>query len=730
MTLVGPVLDDRTYAQLRDELVARIPVYAPEWTDHNESDPGIALLELFAYLGESLLFRFNQIPEATQVAFLRLLGVQPRPAQIASTLLVLSTDVDKGVSVPTGSLSRAGATEFSTRSEVVAWPLEAHAMGKRAAGPLPTDPAAAAAEKRRREHAVAWLPSAAQAAAAANPPVYYETEHVPVEPTAPGAEPLDVAATVDGALWVALVGDALPDAGRSIFLGVAIDTDVDPHPFALERAASGDFTADTLRGDPPAVDWELWHPPSARAPYPFTALSTPADSTRGLTVTGVVMIDLPPGPRGQQGDNGEGGIDAPPRLDDPKLAARVVGWLRARRPAHENDAIHRVRWVGLNAVDVDQARTATPELLGVGTGEPGQTFRLVGHPVLVGSTRLQVEEDGGWRSWTEVDGPATLALADENARPFTVDPTTGTVRFGGTRTRVPQAGERVRVLSYRVGGGAAGNVPAKALSPPNGFAVKGTNVLPATGGRDAPTLDEVLEEVPVAVHRRDRAVTPEDVAALAGEVAGVARAETLARFHPDTPTQPAAGVVTVVVFPTEDRRRPGAPEPDLDLLRRVVTYLEPRRLVTTELYVVPPTYRRIALSVGVEVEPGHPIDAVRRWVALILRQFLAPLPPYGPDGQGWDLGRTVGRNELAAVATQVEGVRWVRELRLGLVVTAAAGTTGTTVTEADEVRLEKWEVPEVVAVAVVPGDPPPPSVEPPPPPGGGPVLVPLPPDVC
>ena len=71
MALISPTLDNRSYEQLRDELIKRIPVYAPQWTNHNESDPGIALVELFAYLGESLLYRFNQIPDATKIEFLR-----------------------------------------------------------------------------------------------------------------------------------------------------------------------------------------------------------------------------------------------------------------------------------------------------------------------------------------------------------------------------------------------------------------------------------------------------------------------------------------------------------------------------------------------------------------------------------------------------------------------------------------------------------------------------------
>src|SRR5262245_27081775 len=106
MPLIGPVLDDRTYEQLKDELVKRIPVYAPEWTDHNESDPGIALLELFAYLGESLLFRFNQIPDATKIAYLRLLGLAPRSAQSARSLLALQTERPAGAQVLAGTEAR------------------------------------------------------------------------------------------------------------------------------------------------------------------------------------------------------------------------------------------------------------------------------------------------------------------------------------------------------------------------------------------------------------------------------------------------------------------------------------------------------------------------------------------------------------------------------------------------------------------------------------------------
>ena len=100
-------------------------------------------------------------------------------------------------------------------------------------------------------------------------------------------------------------------------------------------------------------------------------------------------------------------------------------------------------------------------------------------------------------------------------------------------------------------------------------------------------------------------------------------------FHPRNPGIQAAGVVSVVVWPKEDRKRPDAPMPDRTMLATVCKYLDMRRLVTTELYVIPPTYRKIALSIGLQEKDGYGIEAVRRWVELAVRQFLAPLPPYG-----------------------------------------------------------------------------------------------------
>lgn len=74
MALNLPNLDDRTYDDLVAEAISLIPIYAPEWTNHNPSDPGITLIELFAYLTEMLLYRQNRITDANRWMFVQLLN--------------------------------------------------------------------------------------------------------------------------------------------------------------------------------------------------------------------------------------------------------------------------------------------------------------------------------------------------------------------------------------------------------------------------------------------------------------------------------------------------------------------------------------------------------------------------------------------------------------------------------------------------------------------------------
>jgi hypothetical protein len=92
MPLTLPNLDDRRYTDLVEEGRALIPTYAPEWTNHNPSDPGIMLLELFAWLADMLIYRQNRVTDANIHSFLKLLnGVDWQPS--GTTPEALAEDV-------------------------------------------------------------------------------------------------------------------------------------------------------------------------------------------------------------------------------------------------------------------------------------------------------------------------------------------------------------------------------------------------------------------------------------------------------------------------------------------------------------------------------------------------------------------------------------------------------------------------------------------------------------
>src|SRR5215207_3745791 len=92
MPITLPKIDDRRYDQLVDEAISRIPVHTPEWTNFNRSDPGVTLIEVFAFLAENILYRSNQIPERNRLKFLSLLGVPLQPATSARGLVTFANE--------------------------------------------------------------------------------------------------------------------------------------------------------------------------------------------------------------------------------------------------------------------------------------------------------------------------------------------------------------------------------------------------------------------------------------------------------------------------------------------------------------------------------------------------------------------------------------------------------------------------------------------------------------
>src|SRR5262249_27371307 len=142
------------------------------------------------------------------------------------------------------------------------------------------------------------------------------------------------------------------------------------------------------------------------------------------------------------------------------------------------------------------------------------------------------------------------------------------------------------------------------------------------------------------------------------------RVEVLRRFKPQQRLLDVPGVITVMVLPEKEVTQPPNPEPDRPTLEAVFAYLDARRLLGTELYVIGCEYVPLAVAVGVTVLDGYGRDAVLAAVRDALRQGLWPLPPGGPTASGWPLGRSVRDRELEVVAARVAGVDAVAPVKL------------------------------------------------------------------
>jgi hypothetical protein len=224
-----------------------------------------------------LLFRFNQIPDATKAVFLSLLGVDRQPAAPASVLASVETKRPQGVQLVKGSTVRAGDIPFQTQGEVYAWPVSALGAVKAKVAGLPElSEGASDAERARLRYETERRRDAARRLGVTDQQkaVFYETTLVPSDPVKDDRS-VSVGSSADAALWVALLGAAetLGELeGRSLFLGVAMDERLAASParFSDQPRLDCQYAATRLDEAPPPMLWRLWRgagePPGSSTP--------------------------------------------------------------------------------------------------------------------------------------------------------------------------------------------------------------------------------------------------------------------------------------------------------------------------------------------------------------------------------------------------------------------------------------------------------------------------------
>jgi hypothetical protein len=691
MPLELPVLDNRDFEQLLEEAKRRIPAHTPEWTNFNvESDPGITIVQLFAFLTDNLLYRANRIPERNRLKFLHLLGIPLQPPAAAEGILIIRNERGplQALVLEPGVVVAAGNTPFLTRDPVTVLPIEAQVYYKH---PIREEDERYEEFKLRYDALRMALTVAGQAAGSGSEVRldFYETLPM-IMPTAGNPNPiLDLAddqTTIDQAIYLALLapkgvtdleGVRTTIANQTLSIGIAPALSGDLPPLRAQRRGA-------QREPLPELLYEIADvgnvnntdvKPDDNARYARLMVRQQPDV---LSQEGIVQVALPEVgklrtwtfPEPLQ----EGTADFPPAIDDEQVRDRLITWIRLRLPRQEGgqgSVNARLSWVGIHATRILQAVPVVNELLGTGNGEPDQMVTVANTPVIINSIRLEIqEENGSWQLWRLTDD---LLSAELDERVFTLDPESGQVRFGDgvTGGRRPEAGRPIRA-SYEYGGGPQGNVAIGAINKSLDSRLQGGykvgNPLPTAGGDEGETTADGERRIPLHLRHRDRLVTLEDFAEVTRRTPGVdvGRVEVLPLFDPLNPTTTTPGVVTLLVIPQKDAVRPRWPEPDRLFLRKVCEHLEPRRLVTTEIYVRGPLYVPIALSVGIRVREGHYWDRVRLAVKERLEEYLSALPPGGPDGSGWPLNRRLLKKDLEAVVTRVTGVEYVESLYLGV----------------------------------------------------------------
>lgn len=707
MPVRPPALDDRGFDDLVADLVRRIPAHTPEWTNPRVGDPGRTLIDLFAWLGDTILYRANLVPERQRLAFLRLLGGGLRPAVPATGLLQLALAEPNAIvpaQVPAGAAIDK-PVPFATMQEVSVHALEGMCVIKR----IPT-----AAEDRQLRDV---LPDLRELyGLSGTPRGYVTTEVFPAGAAEPGGR--DIAAEArDGCLWIALLA-ATPDPalvaavraelgggaqGRRRVLNVGLAPAL-PMPEGFDDVG--------IRARVPHA-WEICT--GADDGEEHRPLEILTDGTAGLTRAGVVRLLLPGADDIGAPDNDvlrqvRAGVgDRPPRLDDPALAARLVTWVRLRPDPRAQLASLRLAWAGINAVSIQQLRAFGRQAVGHGTGASGLELSLGATSVEAASLSVEVEEEEGMRPWRLV---ADVATAGRGARVFSLDAEAGTIRFGdGVRGMAPGLGRAVHVAFMRAGGGAAGNLAAgsiRALALPGGPRLKVSQPLPTQGGADAESLAEAEVRIPASLRHGGRAVTASDYRELALRTPGVVlgRVEVIERFKPQQRREGVPGVVSVMVVPARASPLEPAPRPDRPTLETVHAWLDERRPLATELYVIGTDYVPVGVSAAVELVDQGRREEVLDAVTRAIRLHLWSLPPGGPDGQGWPLGRAVDDRLIETAIGRVPGVRAVAPVRL---FTRRPGQRRWSAVAEDatgrgRIRLERWQMPELLMLDVSEGD--------------------------
>ena len=611
MALLAPNLDDRRFQDLVDDAKRLVQQRTQRWTDHNVSDPGVTLIEAFAWMTDQLLYRLNRVPDRNYVKFLELIGVHlyPPAAAHAPVTFWLSAPQPSTVTIPAG-------TEVAT---------------VRTGEQLPI--------------------------------VYSTTEDRPIVTcslTRLGSM-LDGKALRDHTDAMSMKSGTFPFSspprpGEVLLVGLseAVPACVVNLRFTCRIEGVG------VNPDDPPIAWEAWTGDD------WTACELERDTTGGINRDGDIVLHVPRGHATSTIDKVKAGwLRA--RVTEPREGQPAY----SASPEIRGLAAYSI---GGTATAMN-AQLVRKEVVGESEGVPGGRFQLKRAPVVAAEKPLIVEVRDGdeWQEWTQrpnfaASGPTDRHfVVDAASGEITFGPAVrmadGTLRNYGA---VPAGGATVRVPLYRSGGGESGNVAASALSVLKAsipYVARVENRRAGQGGVDGEDLEMAKVRGPIVLRTRDRAVTAEDFEHIAREVAPeVARVKALTSS--DTAETGVVRVLIVPAVPDGDGRISfDQLVPADDTLERITKRLDETRLVATRVVVEPPVYRGVTIVARLLARPRIDVNRLQQDALEALFRYFHPTSG-GPDGAGWPFGRPILSGEVFAALQAVRGTELVEDVRI------------------------------------------------------------------
>ena len=636
MSIPNPSLDDTNFEEILQNAKRKISSFSKDWTNHNESDPGITLVELFSWIADTQMYSLNRITKKHYLKFLNLLGTTVKKTQPARIIACFDVKEQKCILAGTRLTSTENNVTFETDQDITVFPISI-------------------------EKILIRFPDSLK----------------------DGTELLHY-----GTLYPFGQDTKL---GRVFYLGVKAKQEIkldapknklsfyfemyhhnyDLYPFGSHCNNTETFLPIKLR-------WEFFDNNTKR----WVSLYVTKDKTHCLTKSGIIEFESISTQKKEEEISLSSNNANSHNADNQKILQidnstifnsnldTDLFWIRCSLVYGRFDDPPCIKTINPNAVPVIEGTTIT-EYLGVSSGLPHQIFEIPNKSIIDVLRVEVISPPSSLAQWKETEDLDSSTPDDAH---FQIDYEQNTILFGdGINGDIPYPNSQIKI-TYRYGS-IAKNLKASQISFDRIFhqnsTVAGSNNNTSTDnggdviseidvdgirlhieshGQKPETIREAIGRMQQDLRVPFKAVSTADYEHIVRETPGIRVARATAISHPKN------NLVTVVVLPYG---RTINPTPTVEFLKTVHRHLDQHRLITTKLDVVGPNYIKISISTEILIDKQYDPESIRKQVVTTLNSFLDPVSD--DTVNGWTFGRSVHRSEIYALIKSIKGIESIKK---------------------------------------------------------------------